>query len=240
MASNDIARKPAKSAFSTIWKSSFPVFWGQYTYFFVADRPTYRPLRYYRLYYDGVGNRLTHTIDAGSGVVTETYALDATSNRLLTITSTANQTRTFTYTDAGNVQTDATTQGFTASFTYNHANRLLQVVHQEATADYTYNALGQRVKRVLSGGVTATEQYLYDLGGKLIAVLDGSNNVIQEYIYLNDTAVALLADTANEPADSDGDGVPDGMDNCPTKANATQADMDGDGIGDVCDMPPGC
>lgn len=35
--------------------------------------------------------------------------------------------------------------------------------------------------------------------------------------------------------DSDGDGIPDHLDNCPSMANADQADMDGDGVGDVCD-----
>jgi hypothetical protein len=35
--------------------------------------------------------------------------------------------------------------------------------------------------------------------------------------------------------DSDGDGVPNGADNCPTTANADQADFDGDGQGDACD-----
>ena len=37
------------------------------------------------------------------------------------------------------------------------------------------------------------------------------------------------------PADGDGDGVPDGSDNCPEVSNADQADSDDDDIGDVCD-----
>ena len=37
-------------------------------------------------------------------------------------------------------------------------------------------------------------------------------------------------------SDSDGDGVPDGLDNCPQVANADQADSDGDTIGDACDQ----
>jgi len=37
------------------------------------------------------------------------------------------------------------------------------------------------------------------------------------------------------PMDTDGDGVPDTADNCPTVANASQADADSDGVGDACD-----
>jgi hypothetical protein len=46
--------------------------------------------------------------------------------------------------------------------------------------------------------------------------------------------------------DSDGDGVPDHLDNCPDAANPSQADTDGDWAGDACDLhcqtcvtPPG-
>jgi hypothetical protein len=39
-------------------------------------------------------------------------------------------------------------------------------------------------------------------------------------------------------ADTDGDGLIDSLDNCPTVANADQADGDGDGVGDVCDNCP--
>ena len=38
--------------------------------------------------------------------------------------------------------------------------------------------------------------------------------------------------------DSDGDGIVDGLDNCPHQANPDQHDEDRDGIGDVCDLCP--
>ena len=50
---------------------------------------------------------------------------------------------------------------------------------------------------------------------------------------LDEDGVANCADD-----DDDGDGVPDGLDNCPLVHNPDQSDTDGDGFGDVCDF--GC
>ena len=49
-------------------------------------------------------------------------------------------------------------------------------------------------------------------------------------LFLSLSALAL--------AGTDGDGVPDGTDNCPNVANADQVDSDGDGTGDACDLFP--
>ncbi len=40
------------------------------------------------------------------------------------------------------------------------------------------------------------------------------------------------------PRDTDGDGIPDRIDNCPFYSNRDQADGDGDDVGDVCDNCP--
>ena len=45
-------------------------------------------------------------------------------------------------------------------------------------------------------------------------------------------------DAAPGDPDSDGDGVTDGQDDCPTVADPLQRDHDGDGVGDLCDGCP--
>jgi hypothetical protein len=57
---------------------------------------------------------------------------------------------------------------------------------------------------------------------------NGNGNNQGDYIYSANTSV-------NQGDDTDFDGVPDGLDNCPAIANPLQENADGDGTGDVCD-----
>ena len=50
-----------------------------------------------------------------------------------------------------------------------------------------------------------------------------------------DTCQAGVCTPGAGATDTDGDGVIDCLDNCPTAANADQNDLDGDTVGDVCD-----
>lgn len=50
-----------------------------------------------------------------------------------------------------------------------------------------------------------------------------------------ETVAALDIRTQQLVTDADGDGIPDGSDNCPSVENADQEDADGDGAGDACE-----
>ena len=68
------------------------------------------------------------------------------------------------------------------------------------------------------------------------ANLDGSDI---EDVFTNLSTPRHLAVIPTAPLpDTDGDGVPDCADNCPTVANPGQEDQDGDGVGDACDNCP--
>lgn len=59
------------------------------------------------------------------------------------------------------------------------------------------------------------------------------------YSQWTDKDILIRAQVAYPSSDSDGDGIDDTLDNCPTVTNPSQTDSDGDGVGDACDQCAG-
>ena len=133
--------------------------------------------------YDLTGNRN----QAGVNGVTDTYTTDAASNRLTAIAGGTN--RTMTYDAAGNITGDGS---FIA--TYDARGRLRTIrIGTAATTTYTYNGLGQRIRK--SGGPAGTVNYVYDEGGVLLGEYNSNGVATREYVWLGDMPLAVLSTT---------------------------------------------
>ncbi len=126
--------------------------------------------------YDANGNRLTQ-----GGTSSSTFTIASSSNRLSSVSGALS--RTYGYDAAGHTTSYG---GFT--FTYNDAGRMTGV-SGSATASYSLNALGQRVKKTVSGIST---YFAFDEAGHLIGEYDGSGTLIQETVWMEGTPVATL------------------------------------------------
>jgi hypothetical protein len=84
-------------------------------------------------------------------------------------------------------------------------------------------------------------RWYYDGAYTLMNQQDGSgnfNNPEGGWEYYSEQSYAILyleRSVGGGCVDTDGDGICDSEDNCPSTPNADQADADGDGVGDVCD-----
>ena len=101
------------------------------------------------------------------------------------------------------------------------------------------------IQENMSCGVSAEGLFAYwpfnEDSGQIIGDVSGSGHDG----YLGDSRDGdgsepqrVSADYQVASGDSDGDGIPDGCDNCPTVASDNLEDRDGDGYGTVCDLCP--
>ncbi len=136
--------------------------------------------------YDANGNITTILDTSTAPGLTDAagvYTYQSGTNRLASITGAA--PITFGYDANGNI-----TSQNTRTFTYDLLNRPVTVSDDSTpVATYTYNAEGQRIKKVTGSGTTI---FHYDRSGRLIAETTDAGSTIAEYVYLNDELLASI------------------------------------------------
>ncbi|GEM_PF-3556207 len=88
---------------------------------------------------------------------------------------------------------------------------------------------------------TASFEVEVSLGNMILQVFNNTNQNLhaEVSVTIGETNIEVSVIVGGAPdADSDGDGVPDGADNCPDDVNKQQTDDDGDGVGNPCDVCP--
>lgn len=133
--------------------------------------------------YDLTGNR----ISLGIGGAAYTLGVAATSNR---ITSTTGPTtaRNHTYLANGSIAGDGT-----IIYAFSDRGRMSRATKAGVSTDYSYNAIGQRVRKSGASVNVGANYYVYDEGDRLLGEYEANGNPIQESVFLNDTPVAVLA-----------------------------------------------
>jgi len=134
--------------------------------------------------YDATGNRTSLTDTSG----TQSYSYPSDSHKLTAINATAR-----TYDAAGNT----TAIGADKTFLYDARNRLSQVQNNgSTTAQYRYNAHGERVWRSSAGSNTYS---VYQEDGRWLGDYDTAGKPIQQIIWLDEHPVAALDYHSAEP-----------------------------------------
>ncbi|MBS1912770.1 MAG: thrombospondin type 3 repeat-containing protein [Bacteroidetes bacterium] len=177
-----------------------------------------------------------------NGMDHQGHVYQAGTNRLMQVNDTANASRysqdidnqnpnNYTYDLDGHLTGDVA--GRVTGITWNNIGKVRGYTEPPAGPGgpstqhtWTYDGFGDRVKT-----------------SSMINLPSGAKNITNEY-YVRDAAgvvmaiyreICIVTPIIPFGPDTDGDGIPDAMDNCPFVYNPLQSDIDHDGIGDECD-----
>ncbi|ABE55723.1 YD repeat [Shewanella denitrificans OS217] len=152
--------------------------------------------------YDAVHNRTAkHALQVGQApaeVSIDSYTYAADSNQLQQVSKSApgiTTQRDFSYDANGQIITDIDdTRALTLN--YNAQNRLDTLTNNALpVAQYSYNALGQRVQKNVNGKVT---HFHYDLNGQLIAETLADGTLLREYFFAGRQQIATAITNDNQ------------------------------------------
>lgn len=152
--------------------------------------------------YDGIANRTSRTLD---GSQTSLYSYLGGSNRLISDTN-------WTYgRDAnGNTTRRVNGNGQGVDFLYSAGNRILAITDAQnpstVIASYEYDAFE---RRTVKHTTQEQRQFTYGLDGLLLSESTGAGQILEEYVYLDGSPVALLG----VPQGGAGGGVDQTVDN---------------------------
>jgi RHS repeat-associated protein len=127
--------------------------------------------------FDATGNRLSEA--RGTPAVSTSYTIDSASNKLSQVGAV-----TRGYDSAGNTVSMGTDQSV-----YSSRNRLVRSTKAGTTADYGYNAFGERVKKTVGGSAS---QFVYDEEGHVVGEYNATGALVSEYVWLGDVPVAVI------------------------------------------------
>ena len=127
--------------------------------------------------YDENGNRLS--LENSMGDMTQYYYSVGT-NILNQLKADNQEAVTYSYDDMGNIVDDGTHR-----YSYDGRNRLVSV---DDNIHYQYNYANQRVSKTVDG---VTTYYVYD-GHKLLGEYDTEGKMLREYLYLDNTPIAMV------------------------------------------------
>jgi len=144
---------------------------------------------------DGVGNRTADIFNDNTTTTTRTLGYPYNSNLYAGTTQGSTTLRTVTNDGAGNIITDV--RGSTSyNYHYNNRGRLDQLtVGSTVTASYGYDGLERMAVRTTQNMMpSGTTYYIYDRAGRLLVEASGTGATQREYVWVDDTPLALFAD----------------------------------------------
>ncbi len=137
-------------------------------------------------YQYGANGARTFEMNAARGITGRTYAYSA-EDHLLSAGNTSWQW------DVDGFLVSRSESGLTTGYTYSSRGELLKVALPDGTViEYRYDPLGRRIARLVNGAIV--EKYLWSGFTKLLAVYDGSDNLLLRFRYADGRMPVSMSD----------------------------------------------